>query len=158
MITEQEVVSVAPAAWAETCASFAARGLAVVDWLTAIDRESELDVLDVVVCLVNPGSGGCVIVTCRVDANAPRVDSLASMFRSAEWHERETAEMFGIEFTGRELTEPLLLRSADRTPLRKSSPLEARVETPWPGADPDSGRRRRKLPPGVRVEWVPDDQ
>ncbi len=158
MITEQEVVSVAPTAWVETCASFAERGLGVVDWLTAIDRESELDALDVVVCLVNPGSGDCVIVTCRVEANSPRVDSLALMFRGAEWHERETAEMFGVEFTGRESTEPLLLRSADRTPLRKSSPLEARVETPWPGADSDSGRRRRKLPPGVRVEWITDDQ
>lgn len=48
-----------------------------------------------------------------------------------------------------------------RPPLRKVTPLPARVETPWPGAaDPgDDGRqganpsRRRMRSPGVQPEW-----
>jgi NADH-quinone oxidoreductase subunit C len=155
MITEKDVVSVSPDAWVETCSSFAERGLTVVDWLTAIDRETGLDV---VACLVNPGSSDCVIFSCRIDGPHLIIPSLGAMFPGVDWHERETAEMFGVEFTGRVSTEPLLLRSAERAPLRKSSPLEARLATPWPGAEPDSGRRRRKLPPGVRAEWVTDEQ
>lgn len=155
MITEREVESVSPDAWLATCASFAERGSSTVDWLTAIDRE---DGLEVVACLVNPGTSDCVLVSSRVEGDSPRIPSLALIFPGADWHERETAEMFGIEFTGRASTEPLLLKPSGETPLRKSSPLDARVQTPWPGAEPGSGRRRRKLPPGVRAEWVTDDQ
>ena len=155
MITEEDVLSVAPQAWVDTCASLAARGVSVVDWLTAIDREVGLDL---VVCLVNPGTAECVLVSCRFEGEHPRIASLSSMFPGADWHERETAEMFGVEFIGRESTERLLSRQPDRTPLRKSSPLEARVDVPWPGADSDGGRRRRKLPPGVRADWITDDK
>lgn len=155
MITERDVVSVLPDAWVDTCASCADRGLSVVDWLTAIDRESGLDV---VVCLVNPGTSECVLVSCRVDDGYPSIPSLDAMFPGVDWHERETAELFGVEFTGRASTEPLLLRRVDHAPLRKSSSLEARVTTPWPGADTASGRRRRKLPPGVRAEWVDEHE
>ena len=155
MITEKDVVSVTPEVWVDTCAAMAERGLTVVDWLTAIDREAGLDV---VVALVNPGTSDCALVSCRVDSDNPSLPSLGSMFPGVDWHERETAEMFGIEFTGRESTEHLLLRNSDDAPLRKSVSLQARVETAWPGAEPDSGRRRRKLPPGVRAEWVTDEQ
>lgn len=155
MITEHDVVSVTPEDWWEACASFAtadAEGRSTaVDWLTAIDRGASVDVL---VCLVAPGSGDCSIISCRLDGESPRIASLVDLFPGADWHERETAEMFGIEFVGRQATEPLLLRRGDHAPLRKSSPLEARLETPWPGTDPVGGRRRRKLPPGVRSEWV----
>lgn len=155
MITEKDVVSVTPDVWVETCAAAAERGLTVVDWLTAIDRE---DGLDVVVALVNPGTPDCVLVSCRVDGENPSLPSLDPMFPGVDWHERETAEMFGIEFTGRDSTENLLLRDSDYAPLRKSAPLQARVETAWPGIDSDAGRRRRKLPPGVRPEWLDESE
>ena len=154
MITEDQVVSVTPTEWVATCAELAVAGLDVVDWLTAIDR---IDELEVVVLLVKPGSSECALVSCRIDALAPRIASLANLFPGAEWHERETAEMFGIEFVGRETTEPLLLRTSADGPLRKATPLTERVETPWPGAEVESGRRRRKPPPGVRPEWVGTD-
>ena len=153
MITEEQVGSVTPESWLATCVGLAKEGLDVVDWLTAIDRD---ETLEIVVCLVNPGTSDCVLASCRIDAGDPRIDSLTSLFPSADWHERETAEMFVVEFTGRDATEPLLLRCADHAPLRHASPLQARIETPWPGADPESGRRRRKPPPGVRPEWTVD--
>ena len=153
MITEADVLSVSPEAWVDTCASLAARGASVVDWLTAIDREVGIDVL---VCLVNPGTAECAVVSCRLEGEHPSIASLGAMFPGADWHERETAEMFGVEFAGRESTENLLLKEPSQTPLRKSAPLEARVETPWPGSDGNGGRRRRKLPPGVRQEWIDD--
>lgn len=155
MITERDVVVVPVEEWVDTCASLAARGLSTVDWLTAIDRETGLDV---VALLVNPETPECMMMSCRVDGAGAQIASLASIFPGVDWHERETAEMFGIEFTGRDSTEQLLLRNSDDAPLRKSSPLAARVETPWPGADRDAGRRRRKLPPGVRPEWMDESE
>lgn len=155
MISESQITRTTPEEWIGRCAEFAEQGLSVVDWLTAVDRGVELEVL---VLLVEPGTGRAVMVGCRVAADSPRIPSLSGMFPGADWHERETAEMFGIDFVGRESTDPLLLREATNPPLRKSVPLPERVLTPWPGAESDSGRRRRKLPPGVRAEWLNDDE
>ncbi len=155
MTIQTEVVATTSEQWLAVCSDYADKGVDVVDWLTAIDRET---VLEIVACLVNPGSDALALVSCEVDAGSPRIPSLSGRFPGADWHERETAEMFGVEFTGRPATEPLLLRASSLAPLRKSAPLAARVETPWPGADPDTGRRRRKLPPGVRSEWVAGDE
>jgi len=102
--------------------------------------------------------------------------SLTPVFRGAAWHERETHEMFGIEFTGFDDRtgaglRPLLLPPGfEGHPLRKSFILTARASKPWPGAkEPgesgDAGstaarrggrRRKRLLPPGVPdPSWGP---
>lgn len=84
------------------------------------------------------------------------VPTIIDLLPDAAWYERETAEMFGVEFVGHD-TKPLLLTAASpRTPLRKDVYLDARNETGWPGGkEPgESGdrppSRRRLLPPGVR--------
>lgn len=90
------------------------------------------------------------------------VESLADIFPAATWHERETAEMFGIDFVGHPDLRPLLLQGFDLaaapTPLRRHVPLVERVDTPWPGAksaDPLAAKPRRTPPsPGVRSDWV----
>lgn len=155
MITEDQLVRTTAAEWVATCAKFADQGLSVVDWLTAVDRGHELELL---VLLVDPGTERAVMIGCRIASEAPSIASLTQLFPGADWHERETAEMFGIDFIGRESTDPLLLRERTYPPLRKSVPLSERVQTQWPGAEADSGRRRRKLPPGVRAEWMNDEQ
>lgn len=144
--------------WVESCNERAERGLDVVDWLTAVDTADRLYLL---VHLVDPGSGNAEMLRCELDVEAPRAPSVVARFPGADWHERETSEMFGIEFTDRGDLEPLLWRQA-RTPalsapLRKASALTARVDTPWPGRDQNERSRRRKLPPGVRAEWVDDE-
>ncbi len=37
------------------------------------------------------------------------MDTVSDIYRTAEWHERETAEMFGIEFIGHPDPRKLLL-------------------------------------------------
>jgi NADH-quinone oxidoreductase subunit C len=63
-----------------------------------------------------------------------RVDSWHAVYAGANWHERETHEMFGIEFTGHpDLRNIYLPAEFEGFPLRKDFPLLARVVKPWPG-------------------------
>jgi NADH-quinone oxidoreductase subunit C len=56
------------------------------------------------------------------------------LFRGAEWHERETWEMYGIEFEGHPGLRHLYLPGEfEGYPLRKDFPLLAREVKPWPG-------------------------
>ena len=55
-------------------------------------------------------------------------------YAGADWHERETWEMFGIEFAGHPgLRHIYLPTEFEGHPLRKDFPLLARVVKPWPG-------------------------
>ena len=79
------------------------------------------------------------------------------MYAGAGWHERETHEMFGIDFAGHRDLDPLLLPDGfEGHPLRKDFVLASRVAKPWPGAkEPGESdheaapSRRRTRPPGV---------
>ncbi len=88
------------------------------------------------------------------------LETLSGLYAGANWHERETFEMFGIEFEGHPNLVPLLLPDGfEGNPLRKEFVLASRVAKPWPGAKepgesdhgPKTGApsRRRMLPPGV---------
>jgi len=46
----------------------------------------------------------------RVPNERPVVPTVTTVWRGADWHERETAEMFGIAFAGHPYPEPLLLQ------------------------------------------------
>jgi NADH-quinone oxidoreductase subunit C len=62
------------------------------------------------------------------------VDSWAAVFAGANWHERETHEMFGIGFNGHpDLRNMYLPTDFEGYPLRKDFPLLARMIKPWPG-------------------------
>ncbi len=66
-----------------------------------------------------------VTVKTRLPADDPRVASVTSVWQGANWHERETRDMFGIEFEGHPHLVPLLLPEfmTDHFPLRKDNPL-----------------------------------
>jgi NADH-quinone oxidoreductase subunit C len=66
-----------------------------------------------------------VTIKTRLPQDDPRVPSVISIWRGADWHEREAAEMFGISFEGHPNLVPLLLPEdmTDHHPLRKDSPL-----------------------------------
>jgi len=62
------------------------------------------------------------------------VDTIRDLFPGADWHERETHEMFGIVFQGHPTLQPLYLPTGfEGHPLRKDFPLLARQVKPWPG-------------------------
>jgi NADH-quinone oxidoreductase subunit C len=75
-----------------------------------------------------------VTVKTDVPDGALVVDSWHAIYAGANWHERETHEMFGIEFTGHpDLRNIYLPTEFEGFPLRKDFPLLARMVKPWPG-------------------------
>jgi NADH-quinone oxidoreductase subunit C len=155
-------------------------GLDMLDWLSAVDEpDADPAGVDVVAHLVDSrsgdqraaASGGLVrlLVRTRLPADELSVASATAVWPGAAWHERETHEMFGVEFsgfddgTGMGLRPLLLPDGFEGTPLRKSFVLAARASKPWPGAkEPGESdahaapSRRKTLPPGVPdPSWGP---
>jgi len=75
-----------------------------------------------------------VVLKTDVDDADPRAESWVSVYPGADWHERETWEMFGISFDGHPALRHLYLPfEFEGYPLRKDYPLLAREVKPWPG-------------------------
>ncbi|TWP37326.1 NADH-quinone oxidoreductase subunit C [Leekyejoonella antrihumi] len=169
----------APDEWLDTLTRLHDEGFTFFDFLSAVDQtdQDEDPGFDVVAHLYAYEADGVreVLASTRVPDGQP-VRSLTAVWRGAAWHERETHEMFGIDFeefddrTGLGMRPLLLPDGFEGTPLRKSFMLAARASKPWPGAkDPSdshvgaakkAGRparpRRKLLPPGVPPEsWGP---
>jgi NADH-quinone oxidoreductase subunit C len=88
-------------------------------FMTALDRPAE-GVLELVYRLFSHESRTSVVVRARLPRAGARVTTVSDLYRTAEWHERETAEMFGVEFTGHPDPRRLLLPDdLDGYPLRK---------------------------------------
>ncbi len=61
-----------------------------------------------------------VVVRARVDRNNPDIPTVSHIYGGANWHERETWELVGINFVGHPQLEHFLLpEDADFFPLRK---------------------------------------
>lgn len=75
-----------------------------------------------------------VTLKCDLPRSNPRVATATTVFAGADWHERETWELFGVVFTGHSRLRRLLLPDwQEGFPMRKDFVLRARVEKPWPG-------------------------
>jgi NADH-quinone oxidoreductase subunit C len=75
-----------------------------------------------------------VILKVDVPDGSLTIDSVANIYAGANWHERETHEMFGIVFAGHpDLRNMYLPTDFEGYPLRKDFPLLARMVKPWPG-------------------------
>ena len=157
-------VQVPVAAW--RAALYAARdsyGLRFFDWLSAVDELEEG--YRVVAHVLNRETLTHLLISTRVPLADPTLDSVVEVYRGAAWHERETHEMFGIDFAGHPGLTPLLLPDGfEGHPLRKEFILASRVAKVWPGAkEPGEGhgsgpRRKAIRPPGVPdpAVWGPN--
>jgi len=122
-------------------------GLTFFSWLAGIDwskdvavgdtveEPDELDERFEVMCrlssIENADAAQFITVVPKDDAV---IDSITELFGGAEWHERETHDMFGIDFAGNPNLSPIYLPEGFiGHPLLKSYPLLAREVKPWPG-------------------------
>lgn len=131
-------------------------GLVFFSWLGATHWSNEVAVGDpltagttdryeVLCTLSDLSEGRRVTLSADIDVEDPRIESLVPAFPGADWHERESHDMFGIVFDGHPGLEPIYLPTYFvGHPLRKSYPLLSREVKPWPGkvdveAMPDAG-------------------
>ncbi|MFF4813223.1 NADH-quinone oxidoreductase subunit C [Kitasatospora sp. NPDC001309] len=140
-------------------------GLGFFDWLSAVDELAEgFSVVAHLAAVEAPGVRHLALRT-RVPRDGAALPSAVAVYAGAAWHERETHEMFGIDFPGHPHLATLLLPDGfEGHPLRKEFVLAARVAKDWPGAkepgesDHGAGPARRKMQPaGVPDpnEWGP---
>lgn len=116
-------------------------------WLSAIDWSREVAVgepvedpegleerFEVMARLSSVKDRSAVHLVTTLPKDDAWVDTLVPLFGGAAWHEREAAEMFGIDFRGHpNLTHLYLPDSFEGNPLLKSYPLLSREVKPWPG-------------------------
>ena len=63
-------------------------------------------------------------VKCRVPGDSPEIDSVTSVWRGANWYEREVFDLFGILFRGHpNLKRIMLPEDWEGHPLRKDLPV-----------------------------------
>lgn len=75
-----------------------------------------------------------VFLKADLDAETPRVETWSEVYAGADWHERETWEMYGFDFVGHpNLSHLYLPGDFEGFPLRKDFPLLSREVKPWPG-------------------------
>ncbi|WP_028960055.1 NADH-quinone oxidoreductase subunit C [Streptomyces sp. UNC401CLCol] len=137
-------------------------GCTFFDWLSAVDEPGTGLRVTVHVAALAPVRR--LLLRTTVPHEAPVLPSAVDVYAGAAWHERETHEMFGVDFTGHPGLDHLLLPDTfEGHPLRKDFVLAARVAKAWPGAkepgESEHGgpKRRQMLPPGVPDpnEWGP---
>ena len=133
------------------------------DWLSAVDEGPGDDGpgirFRVVAHLWSVAEKRGVLLRALLTEGA--IASVVDLYPGADWHERETHEMFGVDFPGHPDLQPLLLAPEfEGHPLRKDFVLASRVVKPWPGAkEPGEGhgtvrKRAPKRPPGVPEDWI----
>jgi NADH-quinone oxidoreductase subunit C len=92
------------------------------------------DGLDVVTHVFSTTHRHNVRVKLRLPADRLVCPSIADIHPTANWHEREVMEMFGVTFEGHPQPVRLLLPEPfEGHPLRKDFPLMSREVKPWPG-------------------------
>lgn len=115
-------------------------------FLSAIDRtefggadSDKVGGLEVLIHLYSPDHAAHVNLHVPVDLDKPVCTSISDVFQGALWHERETYEMFGIDFEGHpNLVNLYLPEDFVGNPGRRSFKLPSRAIKEWPGAkDPE---------------------
>ncbi|MBI2486112.1 MAG: NADH-quinone oxidoreductase subunit NuoB [Deltaproteobacteria bacterium] len=94
------------------------RGFDFLTYITAVDYVDTLDVAYNVRSLENNEEQTWKV---SLEPSNPIVPSITSMYKGAEWHEREAYDLFGIDFTGHpDLRRILLPDDWQGYPLKKS--------------------------------------
>jgi NADH-quinone oxidoreductase subunit C len=101
-----------------------AHGFAYLADLGGLDRFTEDDRYEVFYNFISVEKQKRIRLKLRVDEDDLTVPSITDIHRSADWHEREAWDMFGITFSGHgDLRRMYLPEDFEYHPLRKEFPL-----------------------------------
>ena len=85
--------------------------------LTCIDWKTHLTMVYHLRSTINDST---LVVKSKLDRNDPKIESVSSIWRTAEFHEREVFELFGVVFTNHpDLRRLILTDDFEGFPLRK---------------------------------------
>jgi NADH-quinone oxidoreductase subunit C len=92
--------------------------------VTGVDRYPAEPRFEVVYHLHSLARNTRLRVTCRLPGADPSIETVTSVWRSANWYERETFDLFGIQFRNHpDLRRIMLPEDWDGHPLRKDYPV-----------------------------------
>lgn len=96
----------------------------MLSWMGGVDWMPRVPRFETVYSLLSLEHARRVTLKVRLTEENPRVPTVSGVWPTANWHERETYDFYGIEFTGHpDLTRILLPEDWIGWPLRKDSPL-----------------------------------
>jgi NADH-quinone oxidoreductase subunit C len=111
---------VAPPAILEVCQFLKADNRLLFDHLELLGGVDFKDRIEVVYILYSMALRHRYTLKCRLARENPVVQSVESVWRAADWHERETYDMFGVVFSGHgDLRRILCPDDWEGYPLRK---------------------------------------
>lgn len=136
--------------WVKTAAELKQAGFVRCEWLTATHNGGESFEISLMVSKEDISESR--ILSTQIEQS---IESLLSIYPSVDFHEREVAQMFGVEFVGNSNSLPAFEIEVSGHPLRRDFALATRAGADWPGGvEPDENAKRRpSLPPGVLPEW-----
>jgi NADH-quinone oxidoreductase subunit C len=148
------VTDVLPQEWLAAVEGLRADGFEYFDWLGCVDEIGRHNCFRILLMVRNLALGAePKMLSCLLPRDHPQIDSVQGVYAGAAWHEREAAELFGVEFAGGDHRRLLLSPDFEGTPLRKDNVLAARTGMNWPGAkepgESEVAPNRRRMPPGV---------
>ena len=92
--------------------------------VTGVDRYPEKPRFEVVYHLHSIERNERLRLKCRISGENPEIDSVTGVWRSANWYERETFDLFGIRFRNHpDLTRIMMPDDWEGHPLRKDYPI-----------------------------------
>lgn len=92
--------------------------------VTAVDRYPAEPRFEVVYHLHSLERNERLRLKCRIGGQNPTIESVTSVWRGANWYEREVFDLFGIQFTGHpDLTRIMMPDDWEGHPLRKDYPI-----------------------------------
>lgn len=136
--------------WQAQAANLKKTGFIRCEWLTATHNGA--DSFEISLMLSKEDLSESVILSTN---SVGSIDTVSDIYPAVEFHEREVAQMFGLEFVGLKDLSPAFEIELSGFPMRRDFALATRSGAEWPGAvEPDENAKRRpSLPPGVLPDW-----
>jgi NADH-quinone oxidoreductase subunit C len=92
--------------------------------ITGVDRFPAEPRFEVVYHLQSIAGKQRIRIKARVPGDNPEIESVTSVYRAADWYERETFDFFGVKFLNHpELTRIMMPDDWEGHPLRKDYPV-----------------------------------
>ena len=127
---------------------------AMLSWMGGADYLPRVPRFECVYSLLSVVHVARFTLKVRVSEEQPRVPTVVGVWPTANWHERETYDFFGLTFTGHpDMTRILLPEDWVGWPLRKDSPLgyeEVAFTHNTPGRTMPSPALKKLAPKKVR--------